>query len=483
MENPYRTRELGIPELIVVNDSSNHYIAKNRQELTTCNCCGYSHLSFIKFHDRHLIDILDASHTARIIDLTHSHSHFKCSSNCCNKTNETKIKFAEPKSRVTCRLAVYIYKRRLVDSARHIEEKMEGRLTDTAIDGIVSKIMQKIDKTVPTYWEAPTVMGIHSAIIKGVHVWLVTNVEKETLIDVLPDVSVETLLKLSKRFKTKNVQRKIKTIWIDLDQTILFSVKEVFPHSEILIGKYQIKRFFTNVLLESLGDKKEKKRPTDTTFVKPNASLSRPTRKKLDMYLSNNPETKILYDLKEQIHKLSLPQIIDVLKEMLEKPPLQTHEDYLIQTILSVFYDQIVQSNGKAMFNENGDDITSTYHDTLDAIIDEHLSETRKCDFNIMRARILHSDPDLVECISPDLLMELPDNQNLITHYCTSLCTQFYHPRFKAKFYAPGETYRRMMTYGQPLNEVESRLRKVAEMYGVKKKQQTPDLDIIPEEN
>lgn len=477
MEYPNRTYKLGIPELIVVNNETDVYIAENREKLSRCYKCGFSHLSFIKEHRRQLLDILNYGASIELIELIHSHPHFVCSNTDCAHFNEKRISFADPRSKFTFRMMIYIYNRRLTDSAHHIETELNGRVTDTAIDDIVSRLTKQLDRTVPKEWEIPTEMGIHSVRIKGTLAWAVTNIKKETLIDILPDTKPETLRAFAKRFKIKRAQREIKTIWVDLDETLLSSIEDVFPNAEIIIGKHQIKRFLTNLLLDSLGDKKEKKRPTDSTFVKPNSSLSKPTKKKLDQYLADNPETKRLYDWKEQIESMPLQQSIDILKSIIDNSQWQSHEDFLLHTSLQPFRKYIESSKHKAMTNEHGEDITSSYHEILDAIIDEHLIDTRKCSFIIMRARILYSNPHLCgEILGENAYREYNQEAPLpndLDQYCFSLCSKYYHPQPTMSYFNFTDEPKQLRTCGQPLVEVAYRLKKLSEMYGVSKRHHT----------
>lgn len=470
MENPVRTRELGIQGLKVINDSPWEYIAENEEELSRCNKCNCNSLHFIRPHSRQLIDALNISSKPRIIDLIHQHCHFQCQSAACCKVVEKIIHFAAPKHRMTYRLEKYVYQRCLADKIENVESELGGRLSATAIFQSVLDQTKMRDKYVPKKWGVPETMGIHHAVIKGLNVFMVTNIEKECIIDILPDASENTLLKMAARFGKRGIN-KIKTIWIDLNLQLLDSVKTVFPNAQIIIGRYELKRFFTNALLEALAERKDKHRPTDRTFLRNREELSEKTIKKLDKYLKENEDIELLYQLRLAVAHMSAGQIMKLVDEISDNAEMSTHSDFLLHSQVRPVRDIVKNSVMSTMTDEQGLDITGSYHESMNCIIEEHLFHTRKCSFDIMRARILYSDPNIVnEGLYREWhIRETEDRNNEMEDYCMALAFQYFPPSRESmdKMGASGAISAKYMTYGQPIKNVAYRLKKFADLYGV----------------
>ena len=157
MENPVRTRELGIQGLKVINDSPWEYIAENEVELSRCNKCNCNSLHFIRPHSRQLIDALNISSKPRIIDLIHQHCHFQCQSAACCKVVEKIIHFAAPKHRMTYRLEKYVYQRCLADKIENVDfavidgERPDGMVLYINESGKVISGTMVIGKNVYSY--------------------------------------------------------------------------------------------------------------------------------------------------------------------------------------------------------------------------------------------------------------------------------------------------------------------------------------------
>ena len=124
MVNTERTRELGLPDVIVINDYEDVFRIENNPEADECLYCGSANITVHGNEERNLLDVIESKVIKPVVDLEFRVKRFKCLTGC-SETFYKYISFAEPSLKHTCRLERYIFRRCLSESVSDIANSID----------------------------------------------------------------------------------------------------------------------------------------------------------------------------------------------------------------------------------------------------------------------------------------------------------------------------------------------------------------------
>ena len=426
-----RTRELRLEEVSVVDYEVKGcpiYTVINDPEAERCPKCSYRYIEQKGFLRRHLFDLLPCTALKDgVVELEYLTERFCCTrSECSMKSFQKRVSFVEPRSKFTCRLEIALFERSLTDTFDAIANELNGKISNKTIANTFGHVTEMIDKSAPNVWITPRAMGIHFIELKSEKAFVVINVDEESVIDYLEDCSADTLRLLSKRFKRPD---DIETIWVDLYDPLFYAVKEVFPHSKIGIGRYQVQRCMNRLLRETVSQMKSgEKRPRVDTLLKNREDLSRSTLEKVDAFLDRNDDIRKIYQMKEMAHIGSLKDILDRIDELAQDPGFSSHNEFLLKHDVGQYKEVIERSFREAVKSGNELRLSKGYFPYQDDLIGEVLDKTKNCSFEVLRARALYGSNDYGEALelsyrNMEYLRSLESDTTELRKYCR---TTFY---------------------------------------------------------
>ena len=480
--NFQRTKMLGLPGLQVINDDNEFYIAENDRELSECNICHSNRLKYDCPHERKLLDVFKPAGTIKAITLQHNHKHFICPEKSCekNKFQEKVIVFAEKNSKYTCRMEWFVFNAMLVYPAKDICRKLKSKeITEPTIKSIFERISKKMDSLIPKRWVIPKTVGFHYADAKGIKMLFVTNVEEETLIDVLTDAHEETIQKFASRFKDIE---EIERIWVDMDPLLCDSVKKVFPKSKICVGRQQINSRLEGCVWSELKEKSGRKsRVLFNRVLSDPQQLTVSEQKLRKTIMQDYPLVSKLSDLKSAIDGAEDEEVLGLIDGFRASCDVLSSSLLLLFEDLDYFRSIIENTTQLSIRNAQNDNITTEYTDIIDAIIYDSLVNTRKSSADIVRARILYGEGGS-GCNPRELVGKGTEDyyrfEDLyLTEYGTEETGAVETTGKRIRQEKINMSYRMLSlpmqrssviaTYGQPLQEVHNRLKRFIEYYGI----------------
>lgn len=456
-----KTKELGLPEVSVIDYSQDKFTIINDPEAEQCPHCG--HRNQIRNNgekNRNLLDVIartdiDGKLDGRIVKLDYRPVRFLCLIPHCNKSFSKPVTFVEPNKRHTCRLEIYIFRRCLEEKIDNIEASLHGELSNTAITTIFRDVTRRIDNEAPNVWKEPREMGLFFIEMKSSTVLLAINIDEVCAIDFFNDCSLESIQRLARRFRDPS---KIEKIWIDMFDPLADGVKAVFPNAELRVGKLQIKRYLNRLLLESAYDQSVVgRRPQKKVLSKDYRELTKQPRKTLDEFLAQNETVRTVYDLREMVDKASWADILDIIAELGHGQGFHSYTGFAL-TVDMIKYEEIVKLSLRDYMNTTrGSQMLEDAIKGKEDDVKELLRPTGRCAFDIMRARALYGDisyEDALEMNYRNIASNAGKSQadSEMKMYCRAVmfsrCKMEY-PRGK-----------KPIAVGFPIDEVAQRLRK-----------------------
>ena len=448
-----RTHELGLPEIVVLSCHSRIYTIMDEPPASQCVYCKTKYIQKHGIPKRSLLDILARKEPVEIIHLDYRQQRFLCQNNDCKKSFLKAVSFVEPKKTVTCRLEIYLFRQSLTQPVQEIERRLNGELTDTTIEKIFKEVTGRLDSAAPQVWRTPKSIGIHFVEIKKQKMLMVTNIDDEVVVDFLPNPSVKSIKKLSRRFQSSKM---IQMIWIDINDTLFESVREVFPNAEIRIGVYQLERYLGRIITEIVASpQRSGKRPQLDTFLKNRDNLSKPTKENLDNYLAKNEDVRQIYEYKQKIPVSDLIAIESVIDSIADNLTMSSYPDYLLIADATRYKDILHQSFGLIMQNSDGHDLAKNHFPYKSDEIEQLLESVPKSSFEVLRARALYSDPELdIDQAFQDIGWMEAEEEPLsdLDVFCHSTIQHFCLMDYS--------NYHKPLAIGYPIKEVHERLQK-----------------------
>ena len=293
-------------------------------------------------------------------------------------------------------------------------------------------------------------MLIHKSVVKSVPFYSVCNLADGMLVEVLQDCSMECINSLAKRMDLS----KLKTVWIDIDDRLLHAVRDAFPDTEICCGKYAVQQFVRRQL-PALAAEMNADKGIKFAISIDRESLSRHSKKRLDEFLAGNPKIQAYYDLQFLQNSDGSEWTIEQIIKNVDAIPLNNHALFGLKASLSNFAEQLRRSEGKRYQNQQFQDTMMIAKAHLESIDHSH-DELRKTSPGVMRARAFYGELSREE----QFLEDFCDENGKFKSENEMLFERTVKSRFRTRTNEKGQ--QRLL--GQPLEEVDSRLKRMVDV-------------------
>ncbi|MEC0206437.1 ISL3 family transposase [Paenibacillus lautus] len=308
----------------------------------------------------------------------------------CNQTFWERIDhIIDDKRNCTKRLLTYIKKQSLKRTFESISE--EVGMDEKTIRNIFRDYINHLGETIR--FETPKWLGIDEIhIIKPRCV--ITNIEEQTLLDLLPNRNKETVISYLSRLPNKDL---IIYVTMDMWQPYRDAVKAVLPKATIIIDKFHVVRMANQAmetirkqLRESLSPKERRGLMHDRfILLKRNKELSERDKINLDLWTKNHPSLRIAYELKESF--------FDIWECANKQLAIFKYRDWRAK--IPIEFEPAFSSLTKAMNNWESEifayfdhRITNAYTESLNSLIRLTNRLGRGYSFEALRAKILFTN-------------------------------------------------------------------------------------------
>ena len=147
----------------------------------------------------------------------------------------------DEKRRATRRLIGYV--RRKCFSHTFSEISREVGLNDKTIRAIFDDYVTELESEI--HFETPRVLGIDEIKIIGQYRCILTNIEKNTVFDLLPTRTMKTLRAYFKQFPNP---KDVEVFTADLWNNYATVARDFFPHATFVADRFHVQRMATNAL-------------------------------------------------------------------------------------------------------------------------------------------------------------------------------------------------------------------------------------------
>lgn len=334
----------------------------------------------------------DCPHAGQVTIIDIDRKRYRCQS--CTKTHFQPLEAVDGKRLATKRLVQYIEQRCLKSTFLALANDVG--LDDKTIRGVFDDYVARVQQAVP--FVVPEVLGIDEIKIIGDYRAVITNVERNTLYDMLPSRKKTALIEYF-----TNLPQKKNVRWVVMDMWNVYRqvAQKCLPHAKIVVDKFHIQRM-ANEAMEV-------------------------TRKKVRKGLSTRQRLKLKDDrfvLLKRLHNLSAEQYATLKGWVDEFPELgQVHAlkegfysvwDFEDRTSAEDAYDrwlasvpdemrrgvfrlliQAMQSWHTEVFNYFDKPVTNAYTESVNNLIKTTNRMGRGYSFEVIRARMLYNQKAL----------------------------------------------------------------------------------------
>lgn len=265
-------------------------------------CCMYCGGSVVGF-GRHMEVIMDTPIHGKRVGIWVNRRRFRCST--CMVTFYESIPAKDGKRQVTSRLIAYIEKQSLVRPFAQIAD--EVGLDEKTIRNIFNDYIEKMESTIN--FETPRVMGIDEIHIISKPRCVITNIEQQTLVDMLVNRNKPTVAKYLSELKNRD---HVQLVAMDMWRPYRDAVKACLPGATVVIDKFHIVRM-ANAAMESarksvrarLTTKQRRGLMRDRyVLLRRNRELTMPELIAFESWTRNYPEIGEAYRLKESFYEI-----------------------------------------------------------------------------------------------------------------------------------------------------------------------------------
>ena len=382
------TNILNLPAYSVTefNEGAHHYQIKanTRQQIVSCPNC--HHIELEGFGRREQM-IRDLPMHGKRVGLYVNTRRFRCKG--CSKTFYERLPDVNAKRLMTSRLVDWIgqqaVKRTFISLADEVGV-VEGTVRLIFKD-YVSELEQKVQ------FETPRWLGIDEIHLTQYRC-VITNVENNTIVDLLHNRNKETVVKYLSQLQGRE---KIHYVAMDMWAPYKDAVNLVLPEAIVVIDKFHVVRMandamekFRKSLRESLTTKQRRGLMHDRfVLLKRESELTEQEALKLSGWLENYPELGLAYRLKEDFFKIYESQSKEDAFARYAAWEISVTEE-----VRDAFSDLIKawhnwQPHILAYFDYR---ITNSYTESVNSLIHVMVRLGRGYSFEALRAKLLFSE-------------------------------------------------------------------------------------------
>lgn len=223
---------------------------------------------------------------------------YQCRS--CNKTFYERLPDLDGKRMMTSRLVTWLGKHSVKRPFAHLAEEIG--ISEMTVKNVFNDYINELERTVR--FETPQWMGIDEIHIIKKPRCVVSNIENNTIVNVLRDRNKKTLADYLFRLKGREL---VKCVAIDMWEPYKDAVRDVMPQARIVIDKFHVVRMANDCLEKvrkdirsSLTDKQRRGLMHDRfILLKRESNLKRLDLITLESWTNNYPALGAAYRAKE----------------------------------------------------------------------------------------------------------------------------------------------------------------------------------------
>jgi transposase len=358
---------------------------ENRFKPQACPHCGYSQLYP---HDKAEQVFFDTPMQGMPVVLKTQRVRYKCRS--CGKTFREPLVDIDDKRLMTTRLKEYIQKRSMSDTFAVVarETGLDEKTIRHVFDDYANKKAQSM------LFVTPRILGIDELKLVGSYRCILTNIEHNTVFDMLPSRKKESVREYLKNLPDKD---NVEQITMDMWRPYKDAVNAELPGRIIVIDKFHIVRMANNSLeasrkaIRASLERKDRLKLKNERFVllKRRHSLSDEETEKLQKWSAWYPELGLAYDAKEAFFCL-FDQGLDsqTAKEALIAwqrgidPKIARHFEPLTKALHNWMPE---------ILNGFGYPITNAYTESINRLAKDVQRMGRGYSFDVVRAKMLYN--------------------------------------------------------------------------------------------
>lgn len=275
-------------------------VQANGDHLETCPECG----GRLYKHGQRINQFADTPIQMQPTKIEVIRTRYRCSE--CKSMIMPQLTFLDEKRRVTNRLIQQIRKRCLDRTFTQLSE--DTGLVVNTIKNVTLDFVDELERNVK--FETPTIMGIDELMLMGSYRCVITNLSMNSLYDMLPERTQDTLMPYFARLPDAD---QVEWICSDMWRPFKKSFRLYLPNAKLIIDKFHVVRMAS----EALEKERKNLQSGMNRYARLNMKkhlrwllLQRPsslTEEQLEVLHElevRHPEFKQAYDLKEQFYNI-----------------------------------------------------------------------------------------------------------------------------------------------------------------------------------
>lgn len=351
------------------------------EEPSVCETCGFETIKKHGTATRHARDL--SEHAKKVGLVIHSHRYYCLN---CQGTWTPPLKSIDSRAKMTNRMRDYIRKQSLKVPFSRIKDELD--VSVPTIKGIFGDYVAELDARHRIV--APKVLGMDENHLNGQYRCIYTDIENGLIIDMTSDRSLTTVSDWIARLPGKD---RIECVTIDMWGPYKSAVISEIPDVPIVIDKFHVIKNLNEALdgirkgmRDSLTEKQRKElKNSRWLLLYNNEDLDDSQRIRLSILLTNYPQFKAPYDLKERFRKIYKADN----REHAEKLFDEWKIDAVKYPLYSDFVDT-VENWHTEIFNYFDHHYTNAVTESLNKICKEIAAVGRGYTFDVLRAKILY---------------------------------------------------------------------------------------------
>lgn len=361
-----------------------HITAETTQQAGLCPNCHSSEI--VGFGKREQL-IRDLPIHGKRVGIYVDTKRYQCKS--CRKTFYESIPEADTKRQMTIRLKDWIGHKAIKNTFASIAEDIG--VAEGTVKSVFNDYINELEKTVR--FETPQLMGIdeiHLIKPRGV----ITNIQNNTVVEVLPNRNKETMLHYLGNLHNKDG---IKYVAMDMWRPYRDAVEAVLPNATIVIDKFHVVRMANDALdtvrksLRSELEPKQRRHLKNDRFIllKRRKELSDQEKFIMSGWLENYPQLALAYIAKEGFY-----EIYDAENLLDANHCYQAWREMIKPEISGAYADLIraFENWQPYILNYFHHPVTNAYTESLNNLIRIMNRLGRGYSFEALRAKILFSE-------------------------------------------------------------------------------------------
>ena len=367
------------------NNHDYHIGAEAKSHPAVCQICGSSDLVGFGRNGQLIRDLpIHGKRVGIYIDTR----RYRC--RACTKTFYERLPVVDDKRLMTTRLVKWIGEQSIKRPFAHIAE--EVGVTENTVKNVFRDYINEVERTVR--FKTPQRMGIDEIHIINKPRCVVSNIEKNTIVNILRDRNKKTLTDYLFRLKDKEL---VKHVAMDMWTPYKDAVRDVMPEAIIVIDKLHVVRianecleFVRKEIRSSLSERQRRGLMHDRfILLKREAKLDGLERITLESWTWNYPVMGAAYRAKEDFFDIYNAKTAHEAQSLFRK-----WEANLVPEIKESFYPLIKAVNNwmPEILNYFSHPETNAYTESLNNLVRVMNRLGRGYSFEALRAKVLFTE-------------------------------------------------------------------------------------------